>query len=185
MPRAVAAFHTVSHWDTISLHPHCMTDLYGRFLLLCDAHDGPGRTHLRAAGAFRTAISTLVGRFGLHKCLEVGRRAEHAVGTLRHAQLTCSAVLTEMPQTFGTRRHDACGTCRHFLVLNHGQTAVHNLFLRLHSCGRSGHGSSCQECAACGINRSGRFLSDALMAVCVAYGMLMTLVNAIHARHAT
>ena len=98
MSCAIAAKHAVGHHNAVLFHPHGDAFLYGGFLLLCDSGDGSGGTNIRTDGAFGTAIAALERHLRLHEAHQVRARAEHIVGTLRHAKLASGAMRAEVFQ---------------------------------------------------------------------------------------
>ena len=73
--------------QTVLLNHHGVTDtyrcLFGRgYLLYCS-----GRTHLRAACALGSAVAVVETHPGLHECIQLLRRDQHAVGAFGHTEL--------------------------------------------------------------------------------------------------
>ena len=104
MAGAVAALHTVGQRNAVLPDPYGMTDAGGGFLLDGDRSDGSRRADLRTPRALRTAVASFVGHFGLHQLLQIGRRAQHAVGTDGHAELAAGAVVRHVAQARGAGR---------------------------------------------------------------------------------
>ena len=57
MAGAIPALNAIGQWDAVFLDPYCMSNLSRGFVFMPDRLDGAGRTYLRTAGAFRTAVS--------------------------------------------------------------------------------------------------------------------------------
>ncbi len=148
MTRAVAAFHIVSQGYAVFPYPYSMTNLYGGFVGGSDLYYRTGRTHLRTARAFRTAISILIGCLRFHKSLKIGRGTEHIVGTRLYAQLAGRAMVGEVLYAERTRRHYLDFAVRYLFILYHGESSVNFLFLGPEG-GRSGSGEGGHnKCAA-------------------------------------
>ena len=82
---AVAALHLIGDADAILLYPYGMTYLDGRFVGFRYRPDSTCRTNFRTLGTFGTAVAALVGHFRMHQPCQVGRGAQHLVGTHRNA----------------------------------------------------------------------------------------------------
>jgi len=82
---AVAALYLIGDANAILLYPYGMTYLDGRFVGFRYRPDSTCRTNFRTLGTFGTAVAALVGYFRLHQPCQVGRGAQHLVGTHRNA----------------------------------------------------------------------------------------------------
>ena len=85
MAGTVPAFHLVCDADAILLYPYGVAYLDSRFVSFRYRPDCTCRTHFRTLGTFGTAVAALVGHFRLHQFRQVGRGAQHLVGTHRNA----------------------------------------------------------------------------------------------------
>ena len=156
MPGAIAAFLAVSNRHAVVHDPDRMAYLGRGFVGHRDRLDSPCRADFGAMHAFGPAIASFVRHLGLHQMKQVCSGPQDAIGTVGHAELAAGAVLGEMPGVDRTGRQYPGGAVGHFLVFNHGQTAVHFLFLGFQG-GRSGQQSrGGQEFAAGGIHRDSR-----------------------------
>ena len=90
---AVAALHLIGDADAILLYPYGMTYLDGRFVGFRYRPDSTCRTNFRTLGTFGTAVAALVGHFRLHQPCQVGRGAQHLVGTHRNSCAFRAAVV--------------------------------------------------------------------------------------------
>lgn len=96
VPGTVTTLYTVSYRNAELLNPLCMTYLYARLFLTVDRLDGSGRTYLGTACAFGTAVAAFIRHRGQHEVHQVGRGAQHIVGTFADTELAASAVLLEV-----------------------------------------------------------------------------------------
>ena len=129
MAFAVAAVNAIPNGNAVLLNPYGVTDLRARFLLEADGLDGTGGAHLRATVALRSTISQFITHGGLHHSEQVGRWAQHIVGTFAHTELATGATASHVLS--GGRAWGCDGRCAvgcHF-VLNGSQTAVNFHFL--------------------------------------------------------
>ena len=127
-----------------------------RLLLLGDLPDGAGGADLRAAGALRAAVATLVGHLGLHEMLEVCRWPQHIVRALGHAQLAGGASTVEILDALRSGRRQGNVALRYLLVQDGGEPAIDLLLLRLQRRRPHGQRRSGNKCPAAGIRGGGR-----------------------------
>ena len=190
---AVAARNPVGERYAVLPHPDGVADLDGRLVGYGDRLDRPGGTHLRALDAFGPAIAPFVGGFGLHEGHDARRGAQHAVGADRHAELASRAVLGQVAQALGSRRHDRRVACGGLLVEDHGQAAVHLLLLGADEA-RAQHQSRTREERTArsvlrhvplrGCRRSLFGVAFAGQAEPVVERVVLAAVHAVHADHA-
>ena len=136
---AVAAVYTVGEHQTVLLNPYGVANLRRCLVFEADGLDGSSRADLRAAVALGTAVAQLITHGGHHQMQQVGRRAQHLIRALRHAELKTRAVLCEVLCRERARRREGSLSRGRHLVFNLGETSV-NLLLLLREC-RRGKGS--------------------------------------------
>lgn len=129
MTCTVSALHAIGQRNAVLLHPHRMTDLYGRLVRRRNLQNGSRRTHLRTLHTLGSAVPPLVGDFGLHQYGPSGRRPQYARRTHRHTELTPRTVSRHIPQALCSGRYDRRRTVRNLFIQNHGQPSIDFLLL--------------------------------------------------------
>ena len=150
MARTVATLAFIGERHAVFLNPNGVTGLNGGLFSPCDGTDGACGTHFGAFHTFGAAKSALERRCGLHEGGQIGRRAQHIVGTSRYAELASRTMLRHVGCTERARRcHRRLAHGSHFLF-HYGQSAVHLFPLLSQRC-RGRQGRCGQEGAACAV----------------------------------
>ena len=147
MTLAVATLSLTLGRGALTDHDDGMTNLYARLIDGIDGLDGSCRTHLRTACTLRTAPAAIILHHRLHQAHQAVAGAQHAIRTLRDAELTARATCSHILGRQRSWRRQRRQALRTLLGLDSSQTAIHQLVLS--QCGGSGH-SGCQEEGALG-----------------------------------